>query len=62
MDWLLGGMRKRHREEQALIKIVACMQAEQHVIIEDLARQVEQKLAALPPEDRLLTIRKLRHS
>jgi hypothetical protein len=60
---MLGFIRRWQEQKKArdsLVKIVHSMQAEEAMILDDLARQVEQKLLSMPPEEALKAIRRLK--
>lgn len=50
---------KRNKETQSLIKIIDTMQSEEQMIINDLARQVEEKLRSMPRDEALTLIRQM---
>jgi len=57
---LFERIRTRRRERRALTTIVTAMQSEEQRVIDDLCRQVEEKLAAMTPEERAKAIRMLK--
>jgi len=53
---LFERIRTRRRERRALDTIVTAMQSEEQMVLDDLCRQVEDKLLAMTPEERAKAI------